>query len=738
MIYKSVIALVTLLIFMVSSSLVLPGCSLLSSVQEHTIDAKADVKVTDPTIRRLTGITREIKIDAKGRFKKGTFLVNNIPITIPPDTGFHLEVTVPIDNPDVISTKNAVGRLKTTNQLSVASVPVPQELEIKKGKVTGRFDLGRTMSAFFFNLLQVGAVSGEMHSMLESIELENVYMDLRPGSKLIIGEKSLSIGDGSKVHLKDAVVNYDLTFTGNCEVDINFGKNCRWVGSKVDCLFDGGHAKFLLKAEKLKDRLKLSRNGEKNYEPLLLENCVFNFGKNKRCHSKSAKGLITPSEFWWQQVKEAPHPLMHLVAAMDMVGTHLTLKTDIHQTDAYFPGTIPARLTVDIKENDRPTHFDTSGPALAEDATITIKKKNTSIKLSLRQVTVKNVDYNRLDDLKFSLAGGTSSLKSLEWSGQNSNFDLECGAGSKLTVPDEMLIVKAKGDEKTQLKLPIVLDLSSARLRSKSSTIPVKNLSGDIVVSVGPEVHVSSDMSFELGSPTLLGDQSAKIDAKGLELSIRNGQPGIYLQDCTLIVPDKALEKALRKKIPDHFELTLNKTIRKSKKWRYSNAIADTAKITDFKLENLVADQPDTLSFEATAMVRVDGTVDKSGIVFNRNKEETKPWNVEGMVRGKGKIKYTVEAKKKGPARLTYKLNMNVTVPDDVKLDWSKVASGVLKMAERKIIVGHIKEVEIPIEKSGDLEIFDRKSQISELRISKMTMKETPRGRLIKFTAAVH
>lgn len=216
----------------VALSMVVPlsSCSLFNPVKkEQTIAANFDIPVKDPTIRRFTEVTSRCHIKANGKFKTGTYLLNNIPVTVKDGTAFSLDLTVPVNNPDVISTEEAQGSLHTTRQMSVANLPVPLDISLQDGELKGQFNLGRALAVFFFNLIQLDVPSGGISGMVESLKIDEIKLDMRPDSYMTFGKKKLHLGEHSSILLQDAFVKPDLTFKGTSVFDFHFLPGCKWI-----------------------------------------------------------------------------------------------------------------------------------------------------------------------------------------------------------------------------------------------------------------------------------------------------------------------------------------------------------------------------------------------------------------------------------------------------------------------------------------------------------------------------
>jgi len=725
-------------------AILVSGCSPPKAASDHPkIDAKVQVKVEDPNIKRFTNITSNAQVVASGNFAAGTYFVKNSVVSIPPDTTFQLNLKLDIDDPNVISTAEASGTLTTNNQISFNTIPVPKTIDLNKGTVSGDVDLARSIGAYFFNLIQVGSVSDDLKDMVNTIKIEKLVLNLKPDSTIHLGQKSLHIGPNSKVELVDAVFDNHLNYIGTCKLNINFAKDCKWLGDKVDCLFEGGKIDSQFHAEKFHDRLvlELPENVDpKDNRPVTLNNCTFRFGKNKRSSAIAQTCVGVVKEFSWQLVKGEEHPTLHLVSTMDMTGTNLHLKTDIHQTIGYFPNRVPGKLVANIKKDGRETFFETTGDAQAKTGQIIIEKKTTKVVLTLENVNVGPSSYEKEGSLKFSLAGGVANIRQLDWQAKGHKFSLKCGSGSTLTLPAEMLLEKSTPSTSTKLNLPLQLKLGTATLHTDKNVIELANLDGKILIDVGQEIQLRSDLNFGLQNLTILDGYNAKVIAKGLDLSVIDGKSKVILKKCSILVPDQPLKDAIAKRLPKSLSFKLNKTIKEDKTWRYRNAVAKDVKVTNLEVGGMQSKGPNTLSFTASGDVFLNGTIDKTGLIFNKDEWETKPWNISGHVQGEGTIKYKF-SKKKGndDELLQYDVSMELRVPDtdDVKLDWSKVAGGILKMAEKKSIMGRLKKVDIPLHHEGEIDLIEKEAPAwKNLSVSNVSVKDAPNGgTLIDFSA---
>jgi hypothetical protein len=323
-------------------------------------------------------------------------------------------------------------------------------------------------------------------------------------------------------------------------------------------------------------------------------------------------------------------------------------------------------------------------------------------------------------------------------------------------VPDGMLLETADGAG-TRLAMPIAIRLGEATLKGAAGNIKLTNLTGELNVEVDREVQISSKLDFSIPDSKLFCNQQADVKVRGLDLLSSQGKTVLNLRNCSVVVPEQAIIDAVLKHLPAHFDFELNKQLTENKRWRYKNAIARRVVVDNFKVTEISAAPPDLFNFEAEADAKLDGTVEKTSLIgggssksedsealeidrdldSSSSKWETKPWSLSGHVEGSGKVKYRFKPSGKGlKSQLVYSLNLDVPLSGDINLDWSKVAGGILKFAERRVIVGHLRKVTVPIKYQGQIELFAKGDSLSRnFNIVKLAVKPVNSDMQVDFSA---
>lgn len=703
--------------------MLLTGCS--GQASKQTVETSFQVQVDNSSFKRVTSITKNVDIKAKGSFKPGTYYFKNTAIVIPKDTSFELSMKTPVKDPSSITTQNASGVLTTSKQVTFGSVEIPKTLEFQSGKVEVFVDFAKCFSAFLLSLVQVDNQSSNMKDMIESITLEKVILELKSDSTFKLGKKTLNIGENSKAEFTNVVVDKNLDYKGKMFIDCNFSKGSRWLGEKLDCEFEGGNALLSLNAEKSKGIVKLTLpKNSKEKRSVNLEECLLSFGKDKRSKTKSKKAVLVLDKFAWQ-TNTANSATMSMDSQFNLIDTKADIKTDIHQTIAHFPGKVPGKLEVVTgKKNDNKFHFETTESAKSDAATVSIAKKDSSVVLKLADVDISKASYDKSGSMNFNLSGSQATIKDLSWKGKGKNFSLNCGAGSQISVPEHFLVEKQKEGDSTKVKLPVKLNLGSANLKSEGQSIRLDKLKGALELLISKSVIVQGELAFSLPDLHLLSGYKAKVNAKGIKITSKNGNSKFAISECSLIIPDKNLESTLKSKVPSEYHIKLDKKVQEKKEWRYRNAFVKEVNIKDFEIHKMKTEDNELIKFSASGKATSFGTVEKSGIILSRKRWTTKPWSMSGNLNGEGELRYNfVKHKKDKKPHLKYKLTLNVSMPEDVSLDWSKVSGGMIKMLERKAIVKKLRTVKIPLKKEGEIDLFKSSSpfgkefQVKDLKV---------------------
>ena len=161
----------------------------------------------------------------------------------------------------------------------------------------------------------------------------------------------------------------------------------------------------------------------------------------------------------------------------------------------------------------------------------------------------------------------------------------------------------------------------------------------------------------------------------------------------------------------------------------------------DLVLEKLTAEGKNSAKLVVSGDITIDGTIDKTSvlsIIKEYKTYKTKPWQIRAHCVGFGNVDFEFLPKEAlSKSELSYALNINLPIPDDVELDWSKVEGGIYKGLEHDRVVSMLKDLEvIPVTYKGVQPLFNRThAQLDSVKLFNMTTKATPSGVQADFAA---
>ncbi len=689
---RQIVALMSCLLLFSSCTEVKP--------QKQTVKANISIKVEDPVIRRITAITDRFDLEASGKFKGGSFMVNDKKLTFAPDTTFTLKLTLPIDDPKVISTKNATGELTTSQPISVNGIPAPDHLILKKGTVTGDVDIVRTIGIFIFNVLENQDVNaeggGDWKSAFAQLTIAKSSLVMRPDSTMELGKQHIHIGKDSTLTFKNLVVDSNFNYAGQCIVDVNFGDKNTYTGTKVDIDFNGGSMFMVFDAKRQNHVVTLAAPGKQ--KPIRLVDCVYRFGKGKKSSARAEVVMLNEKKFVWQKTEGTDKPAIHFASDMMLQKTVLHILNTKLDLLANFPSSVPTNLSIDRSEDGMmETNFNTLNLVPAASADITMHRQHEDVNVKLAEALVGPIAITKFGDLQLSLANGNAKLKQISWGNDSHGFTLDTSGGSTLSITKGMSMDLVKDQEGVTCTLPMTLKLGQAKFSSNSMKLGLTNLNGNMILTIDKGVDLDGKINFSVGNSNLFGSNKTDVSVNGLSVDSKNGSTNAQLKNCCIVIPVAALKDQIEEHLPDDKVFPINKTMLAERKWRYKNATVESITLHNPKLDKIEMTSAGVAKFTASGDADAKGTVEKGGllsIVKGPSKWEKRPWTASAHLVGSGIVNYKIVANDSlSKSELDYSVSMDLPLPDDIDLDWSQVNDGLLEKAERNAVVKSIQKL---------------------------------------------
>ncbi|CAN5469757.1 hypothetical protein BH10CYA1_BH10CYA1_49560 [soil metagenome] len=732
------------IVTLMSCLLLFGGCAEVKP-QKQTVKAVISIRVEDPVVRRITAITDRFDLEASGKFKGGSFTVNDKKLTFAPDTTFTLKLTLPIEDPKVISTKYATGELTTSQPISVNGIPAPEHLVLKKGTVTADVDIVRTIGIFIFNVLENQDVNaeggGDWKSAFEHLTIVKSSLVLRPDSTMELGKQHIHIGKDSTLTFKNLAVDSNFNYAGQCVVDVNFADKNTYEGTKVDIDFNGGSMFLVFDAKRQNHVVSLSAPGKQ--KPIRLVDCVYKFGKEKKSSARAEVVLLNEKKFVWQKTEGTDKPAIHFAADMLLQKTVLHILNTKLNLLANFPSTVPANLTIDRNEDGiMETNFNTPNLVPAASADITMHRQHEDVNVKLSDAMVGPIAISKFGDLQLSLANGIAKLKQIKWGNDSHGFTLDTSGGSTLSITKGMSMDLVKDQDGVTCVLPMTLKLGQAKLSSNSMKLGLTNLNGNMVLTIDKGVDLDGKIKFSVANSNLFGSNKTDVSVNGLSVGSKNGSTNAQLKDCCIVIPVAALKEQIEEHLPDDKVYPINKTMLAERKWRYKNAIVESITLHNPKLDKIEMTSPGVAKFTASGDADAKGTVEKGGllsIVKVPSKWEKRPWSASAHLEGSGIVNYKIVANNSlSKSELDYDVTMDLPLPDDIDLDWSQVNDGLLEKAERNAVVKSIQKLK-PLHLeflNKEVKLFPNgQKNFAALKLKNLKSKPVASGLQLEFNA---
>jgi len=723
-------------IFVLSSS----SCANISRLQQPSINAAVNIQPKDPNLKQLMALVSQVRVEASGEFQAGAYTISGKKIEIRPGTKFKFSLTLPIDDPQTISTEKAYSQLWTSLPIEVCGIPVPSTLTLDKGKVTGELDFARIFTVLLVNILEdqvpTHAQAKNLRAMISSLNIKKTELEFRPDSILGKEGKTIHIGSPSKMVLTDLIVDADSNFVGNCRLNINFMPGCKWLGKTLECEFNGGNAQLNLSATRNNHILNFALSNPKD-QLVNLHDCTFIFGKDKLSLAYSKNAMIYLQGFNWKKEESNQHADYDISAAMDLFRPEVKIKTVAQETKAKFADIVKAEIQINKNQTEQATKFQTTRAALAESTTIKIHRPTSALELYLNKSTIGPISLNKAGELNLSLAKGTAKLKRLRWSNGKKYFELATAGSSDLGIPEGMSLSVDK-DSKFSMKLPLTITLGSAQLCSSSGLFNLESLNGKMLINIDPEVALNGDADFCLKNSTFLGSQKIAMKVRGFNLVANKNKTLVKLAKCSVTVPNVDLQKTIQAQISPDRTLSLDKTIFTKQHWRYKNAEIKTVTLHKLILNKLSVNDTNSAKFSVNGNAIVDGTIDKSSLISVIKKSDNyqcKPWEIKTKCLGDGTLKFSfIPGTNLSSSKFVYDVEANLPIPKDVDLDWSKVTAGICGSMEHGVILSVIKSMKpIPIKYHGDRKLFADDNRFKTINVSNLVTKQVSSGVELSF-----
>jgi len=732
---------------------VMQACAFLSACtkQKTTVQVGNNFAwhVQDPILGRFTKACSRIDLKASGSFKNGSANFRGLQINTDDGTDFTIAINVPITKPDQIDFGTASGVLTMTKRIKLGGVPIPKKIMLEPGIASAQVDLVGGLGDFFLNIATArpsgDTDSGALGNIVKEIKIHSLTIDLAEGKALDLGKLHIVVGPKSTVALTDLTLNQQLDYQGKADAVLTFKPGCEYIGKHASFKFNGGQARLHFRANKV--GTLYSFTAEPNSSAAHLTDCRYLFGKYKQCEAKSQHGVLHIEKFICEDVKDRQYPNFMSTSSMLLDNSDLLIR-NAKQTFALssnFSKPIPAMLELDGENGQLSTKWWTDKTNEADNVTIDMTPTSSTTELVLGKTIVGPVQLSKEGDLDFSFNKGISALQKLKWSNEKKSFEMTCRNDSTISIPPNMSMSVLKDQVNTVTHLPLDLDVDKAIVTSsKGMETELNDLKGKVILTVDNGTKLIGNLTMVLASCDLLGCHKVDLQADGLSITSdkNGGQVGVNV--CKLNVTNAAMSGIINEQIPTEESFDVNKPLLEKQKWRYRNAVLTHVDMKNLKVSQLVAKGSGLETFKVSGDVKIDGTIEKGGLMSIIKKQkrdwDVKPWSATGKVEGDGVLKYKAECKTPLTAsKVDYELSIDLQPAKNVDLDWSQVDEGLLSKTEDAIITKFISSYDPKaMVKNATFKVFKNSSKkLDCISVSGVKTEPTKDGLCVSFSSHV-
>lgn len=710
------------------------------------------ISIRDPLLLKLAPAAENLDLDAEGQLLPGTYEVGSgqsgtVPIKIDKDTGFKFSVHLPLNGATTVSTRNATGKLETTQPLIVSNIPSPTAITLDHGKATVDVDLARAILAGIVNICHAGGAEGARSSITQMIgpfRISSASLTLRK-SPAEWNDLRLKV-DSGKITLEDAAFQNKSDFSGTCTMraavsGVQRKESERRIGVAADnCNIN---LQFFMQRKGSAVSLKMHPEFQNTMEISKLElarktsrltsasskadfrsiECAHTMNTNDRSLSASARLLLGDAS-------------VHADSQARSIAGDLIMKNS-------------ALLNLDIEnKND---FLEVSLPsAKAKNVTLSIAKPHSKIGIVMHEAGLTDLLFRKDAHMSLTLSKGEFSPSRVRWSSGKRQADIKIVNGTKIKIDRPITISTTDIGAVVFRNVPLEMKAGAMYLTNGKEKIALDGIAGKMLVSVeGPEAEVQGSIKAHANKQGLLGIPDFNASAKGLSLTSSPEHVHLKLSECQLVFPRESLRNAVQDSLSSGKSFPVNKLVFADRKWRYRNMTLESVKVEQPAVTELAIDAKNNVAVAGKAKVTAIGTVERYNMKINPlSKTERgwikKTWSGQGTVSGKGNVQLVfVPEKSLSDSKINYDAAITFAVPEDLELDWSQVDEGLLGKSEKALVAGVIKHAGtftdtrgIPLKVAGSIKLFKTSDpRLKLIRISNATLVPSKSNVQVKFSA---
>ncbi len=737
------------------------GCNLITAVPVNV-----SIAIKDPVFAKVFECTQELDLLASGRLKPGRYRIKGAPIEVSEGTQFTLWLKLPNRATSVINLKEATGKFTSTKEIKFHGVPMPKSIELSNGSVSGDIQFIRSLGAFLIELVNqqvspVGQNASDIAGMAEEIHIRSLVLRLRPGSKLQLPGLSLVMADGSTLSLKDLECDNRWNYTGEGDLALNLSAGSCYYSQKGEVLIELGVGKVTSRlAVSCKEGIAELRSIEGGVgTDEIATKALTMTAVSGQSKSVVASGAAQLSGLDWSLIRTLGKPEAHCKVSGKMTLSAVSVQMTRPDLDVQFKLPAQLQLAFSVEQAGQDSTFRVNSPEALESKGIklSLKRPGGPISILLDRAAI-GCDLSSGPDLvKITLPKGEFEPRQIEWGRESKRVVMTMPAGTKLSLVRDVAVALKPASQTFDGAIPLVFRGGAVSIKGAQQYLGLENVTGSMMLNIknnAIDAVGKLNTTLTVDGKTAGGVTKCGIAINSVHITSSSDGVLVVMEGCRIAIPRSYLEKTLRASLPAKRSFSVNKEMLEGSRWRYRNLTVRSATVSQPNLQQFKFTGSDKMSFVGEADVFAQGTVERSsavGLLAIATGEGTwsvRPWSAKTHVKGIGNVAFQFNpGSSLADSSLTYDAVLNLSVPEQLDLDWSQVSGSgdMLARTEKTVVSGALKmaqfclpEDELALRRSGKITPFSKAgAQLRSLKVESVSVRTVGDQLLLGFRSSV-
>lgn len=714
---------------------------------KREIPVNQTIVLTDPTAIGFARSCDVVELHASGTLAPGSYQFDKYTIQAIPGTTFSFIANVPLHGKKEIKAAECSGSFSSNFPILVHGMPLPKNITVHDGKASAEVDLVSMFGTLVVNTLLHGgqhsaAQQNDIAQIVDKIKIDRAVFKLESGRVLSMKGLVLHFGADSTLTLRDVSFDANLNYQGKAEASINLLEKTAYDDEKFHLTMKSGKLRTVF-------GIAYTPTGMQCDAIATGEHYVWMSGAKLIIHKHTATVTITADECKLISQRFSVFDPAQGSSSID-IGGHTEFRNGfvvVEKPTATVKLDLPTKspLQIAFKRQNKESLLAIKAPDrfVTDKGEYTLVKHGGTFNLYLLHPMLRSFALLAPGGFSVTFVQGPIHPKEISWHSAEKTINFGNFEHAQFYLRNDVTIDYSSKTKTIDADIPLRLQDASADLIGRRAKIALSDLNGDLTVSVGKSTFgIEGQLNSSIDKAVMQSKSIEDCDLHLGNIAIKATPDtvSVGIKDGEITVPRGVLEKALVERLPKKKVFTIHKEFLQEKQWRYKNMWLETITMQNPHIDTLEFAGTDKLAFTLDSDLVADGTVDKHHLFGG--KWETKPWSATGHMKATGTLKFTfIPGKSLSTSAFHYDATMKLSPPQDVEIDWSKVADGLLGSAEHAVIAHKLAknnyfltEKTSQMTPSGDIKLFKTaRAGLNDIKVSNFLAKPERSYVVIKF-----